>query len=48
MSELNKCLLALVFMAIAFLAGQMLDGPTELQAMEDVAAEVQMLTGGDK
>ena len=48
MSEGNKCLLALVFMAIAFLAGQMLDGPTELQAMEDVAAEVQMLTGGDK
>lgn len=44
MSEQNKKLLALAVLAIAFMAGQMLDGPTELQAMEDVAEEVQMLT----
>lgn len=48
MSERNKCLLALVFMAMAFMAGQMLDGPSELQAAEDVAAEVAALTGGAK
>lgn len=44
MSEKNKQLLALAVLALAFVAGQMLDGPTELQAIEDVAAEVQMLT----
>lgn len=44
MSEQNKKLLALTFLALAFMAGQMLDGPSELQAIEDVADEVQMLT----
>lgn len=44
MSEQQMKLLALIFMALAFLAGQMLDGPSELQAIEDVADEVQMLT----
>lgn len=44
MSELNKRLLALTVLALAFMAGQMLDGPSEMQAIEDVAAEVHMLT----
>jgi len=44
MSEKNKMLMTLAFLALAFMAGQMLDGPSELQAIEDVAAEVQMLT----
>lgn len=44
MSEQNKCLLTLVLLALAFLVGQMLDGPSDMQAIEDVAAEVQMLT----
>lgn len=44
MSEKNKMLMALSFLALAFMAGQVLDGPSEMQAIEDVAAEVQMLT----
>lgn len=35
-------------LAVALAASMMLDGPTETQATEDVAAEVQMLTGGAK
>ena len=44
MNEKNKQLLALAVLALAFVAGQMLDGPSEMQAIEDVAAEVKMLT----
>jgi len=40
--------LAAGLMALALAGSMLLDGPTELQAMEDVADEVQMLTGGDK
>jgi len=35
-------------LALALAGSMMLDGPTETQATEDVADEVQMLTGGDK
>ena len=40
--------LAAGLMALALAASMLLDGPTETQSTEDVAAEVQMLTGGDK
>lgn len=45
MSEQKKKLLAMTVLALAFLAGQMLDGPSEIQAATDVAAEVAALTG---
>lgn len=40
--------LAAAAMAFVLASGHLLDGPTELDAVEDVAAEVAALTGGAK
>lgn len=47
MNDLTTWLTAAAF-AFVLASGHLLDGPTELQATEDVAAEVAALTGGDK
>ena len=43
MKYLGAALLALVLAS-----GHLLDGPSEMDAIEDVAAEVAALSGGDK
>jgi len=40
--------LGAALLALVLASGHLLDGPTELDAVEDVAAEVAALTGGAK
>lgn len=47
MNDLTTWLIAAA-MSFAMASAHLLNGPTELQATEDVAAEVAALTGGDK
>lgn len=47
MSHITKWLTAALF-AFVLASGHLLSGPSELEAIEDVAAEVAALTGGDK
>lgn len=47
MNEIITWLAASAF-AACLAASMLLDGPTELQATQDVAAEVAYLTGGGK
>jgi hypothetical protein len=47
MSHITKWLTA-ALLALVLASGHLLSGPSELEAIEDVAAEVAALTGGDK
>ena len=47
MSDLTTWLTAAAF-AFVLASGHLLNGPTELDAVQAVAAEVAALTGGDK
>lgn len=47
MSDTQKTMLAMAVIVACFLIGQ-LTGPTELDAVADMADEVAALTGGDK
>ena len=47
MSSITKWLTA-ALLALVLASGHLLDGPTELEAIEDVAAEVAALSGGAK